>query len=78
MSERKVTVYSTPTCHWCRVVKEFLLQKGVGYTEKDVAADAVARDEMLRLTGRMAVPAITIDSEVVLGFDKQRLEQLLA
>ena len=78
MTERKVTVYSTPTCHWCRVVKEFLSQKGVGYTEKDVAADAMARDEMLRLTGRMAVPAITIGNEVVLGFDKQRLEQLLA
>lgn len=78
MTERKVTVYSTPTCHWCRVVKDFLSQKGVEYTEKDVAADTVARDEMLQLTGRMAVPAITIDNEVVLGFDKQRLEELLA
>jgi glutaredoxin len=58
-------------------VKEFLSRKGVGYTEKNVAADTVARDEMFRQTGRMAVPALTIDDQVVVGFDKQRLEQLL-
>lgn len=58
-------------------MKEFLSQKGVAYTEKNVAADAAARDEMFRQTGRMAVPAVTIDNQVVVGFDKRRLEELL-
>jgi len=58
-------------------VKEFLSDKGVNYKEINVAADSRARDEMIRKTGRMAVPTITMGSQVVVGFNRNELEKLL-
>jgi len=58
-------------------VKEFLSQKGVSYQEFDVAKDEKARWEMVNKSGRMAVPTILVDDQVVIGFDKNKLEQLL-
>ena len=73
-----VVVYTTPTCGYCHQVKAFLSQKGVKYTEHDVSVDKVAAEEMVRKTGQMGVPVITVDNQVVVGFDRARLEQLLA
>lgn len=73
-----VIVYTTPTCGYCHQVKSFLSQKGVKYTEYDVSVDRAAAEEMVRKTGQMGVPVITIDNEVVVGFDRARLEQLLS
>ncbi len=56
---------------------EFLSQKGVKYQELDVAADKNALDEMVKKTGRMAVPTIVVDDHVVVGFDKKELEKLI-
>jgi glutaredoxin 3 len=49
----------------------------VAYTAKNVAEDAVAREELIAKTGRMAVPVITVDDEVIVGFDRGRLQRLL-
>ena len=59
-------------------MKEFLSQKGVKYKELNVAEDTRARDEMVRKTGRMAVPTITVDGRAVVGFDRGELEKLLS
>ena len=59
-------------------MKGFLSQKGIKYTEHDVSVDRAAASEMVRKTGQMGVPVITIDDQVVIGFDRARLEQLLA
>lgn len=59
-------------------MKGFLSQKGVKYTEHDVSVDRAAAEEMVKKTGQMGVPVITIDNEVVVGFDRPRLEQLLS
>ncbi|MFY9188065.1 MAG: glutaredoxin family protein [bacterium] len=59
------------------MVKEFLSQHNVTFTEKDVAADREARQEMLGLTGRSAVPALKIGNQVVVGFDRTRISELL-
>lgn len=72
-----VIVYSTPTCPYCTLVKEFLSQHNVAYEEKDVAADREARQEMLNLTGRTAVPALKIGDNAVVGFDRARISELL-
>ena len=72
-----VTVYTTPTCPYCHRVKDFLTQRGVNFTEHDVLIDRVAADEMIRKSGQMGVPVITIDDQVVVGFDRARLENLL-
>ena len=58
-------------------MKEFLSSQGVTFTAKNVAEDPAARDELVARTGRMAVPVITVDDEVVVGFDRGRLKRLL-
>ena len=73
-----VVVYTTPTCPHCHHVKDFLSQRGVRFTEHDVSIDRAAADEMIHKTGQMGVPVITVDDEVVIGFDRARLEHLLA
>ena len=72
-----VTIYTTPTCGYCRHAKEFLHQRGVQFTEHDVSVDRAAAEEMVSKSGQMGVPVIVIDDEVVVGFDRSRLEQLL-
>ncbi len=73
-----VRIYTTPTCGYCQMAKRFLAEHGVSYEEIDVSRDPVAAEEMGRLTGQMGVPVIVVDGEVVLGFDRARLEYLLA
>lgn len=72
-----VTIYTTPTCVYCKMTKEFFKEHNVQYTEKDVAGDAAAREEMIQKSGQMGVPVIDIDGELVVGFDKERLSELL-
>jgi glutaredoxin-like YruB-family protein len=73
----KVKVYSTSTCPYCKMAKSFLDEKGVAYDDLDVAADAAARDEMVKKSGQMGVPVIDVDGEVIIGFDKERLAGLI-
>jgi len=73
----KVTIYTTPTCGYCKMTKAFFREKNVTYEEKDVASDPVARKEMLDKTGQMGVPAIDIDGTILVGFDKSGLSKAL-
>ena len=72
-----VVVYTTPTCGYCYQAKEFLSRQGVPFVEKNVAADRRAAAEMVRLSGQQGVPVITVDGQVVVGFNQPRLRQLL-
>ena len=74
---KEVTIYSTPTCSYCKLAKEFFKEKGVEYTEHDVAADTEKRQEMVDKTGQMGVPVITIGDEMIVGFDKAKVAELL-
>jgi glutaredoxin-like YruB-family protein len=73
-----VKVYSTPTCGYCTMAKKYLAEQGVEFTEYDVSVDRSAAEEIIRLTGQTGVPVIVVDGEVVIGFDRARLEQLIA
>jgi glutaredoxin-like YruB-family protein len=73
-----VKIYTTPTCGYCHQAKGFLSELGVNYTEHDVSRDRAAAEEMVRLTGQMGVPVIVVDGQIVIGFDRARLEQLIA
>ncbi len=75
--EKNVVIYSTPTCHFCQLSKEFFKENGVTYKEYNVASDMEKRTEMVEKSGGMAVPVITIDDEVIIGFDKERLSKAL-
>ena len=72
-----VVVYSTPTCGYCKLAKAFFKENNVAYTEKDVAVDMAAREEMVKKTNQMGVPVIDIDGTFVIGFDKAQLKKLL-
>lgn len=73
----KVTIYTTPTCGYCQMAKQFFKEKGVEYEEFDVMSDLEKRREMVDKTGQMGVPVITVDNQVVVGFDRAELERLL-
>ena len=72
-----VTIYTTPTCIYCKMAKEFFKENGVEYSEKNVASDTQAREEMIKKSNQMGVPVIDIDGELTVGFDKERLSALL-
>lgn len=74
---QKVTIYTTPTCAYCKMTKSFFKEHNVAYEEKDVANDQAMAEEMVKKSGQMAVPVIDIDGELTVGFDKERLSELL-
>lgn len=73
-----VTVYSTATCPYCRMVKDYLRRKGVPFAEVDVSADRAAAAEMVKRSGRMGVPQIVIGGKVIVGFDRDAIDRELA
>lgn len=78
--EKNITIYSTPTCHFCKMTKGFLDEKGVAYTEFNVGEDAEKRQEMIEKSGQMGVPVIVVgegeNEEIMVGFDEERLAEL--
>ncbi|MBI2607872.1 MAG: NrdH-redoxin [Candidatus Doudnabacteria bacterium] len=72
-----ITIYTTPICSFCKMAKGFFSNHNLSYREKDVTSDDEALHEMLDKSGQMGVPVIDIDGEIVVGFDKRRLNQLL-
>jgi glutaredoxin 3 len=73
----KVTIYSTPTCVYCKMAKEFFKKNNVAYEEYDVAADMKAREDMMAKSHQLGVPVIDIDNNIVIGFDQKTIEKLL-
>ncbi len=74
---RKVIVYSTPTCSWCNTLKSYLRKNGIRFTDIDVSRDESAAQEMMRKSGQQGVPQAIINGEVVVGFDKTKINRLL-
>ena len=78
MAEQKqVTIYSTPTCHFCHAAKEFFGEHHIAFTDVNVASDLTKRQEMIQKSGQMGVPVIDVGGELVVGFDEDRLRELL-
>lgn len=73
----KVAIYTTPTCVYCKMTKEYFKNHGVAYEEKNVAQDDAARRQMIEKSGQMGVPVTEIDGSIVVGFDEERLSSLL-
>ncbi|HLH24463.1 MAG TPA: Uxx-star family glutaredoxin-like (seleno)protein [Chloroflexota bacterium] len=73
-----VVVYTTTTCPYCRMAKDYLTQHGVSFTERDVAADPAAAAEAVRISRQQGVPIIAADGQVVVGFDRPGLDRLIA
>jgi len=78
MTDKKVVIYSTPTCPYCKRAKDYLSRKGIPFTDRNVAQDRDAAKEMIQKSRQMGVPVITIDNEVVVGFNQALLDKLLS
>lgn len=73
----KVIIYTTPSCVYCKMAKEFFKKNNVPYEEKDVASDPAAREAMLNKSGQMGVPVIEAGGKIIIGFDQARLREAL-
>ncbi len=74
---KNVTIYSTPTCHFCHMAKEFFKEKNIAYTEYDVASDMEKRKEMIEKSEQMRVPVIIIGDELTVGSDRSKIAKIL-
>ena len=73
----RVIVYSTPTCSYCNMAKQYFQQKNVRFKDVDVSQNQAAARDLVRRTGQMGVPVIQVGSEFVVGFDKPKINALL-
>ena len=74
---KSVSIYTTPTCHFCQMAKEFFKANNVAYTEHNVAENDADRAEMIEKSGQMGVPVIFVGDDMVIGFNEGKLKQFL-
>jgi glutaredoxin-like YruB-family protein len=72
---KPIIIYSTPTCGYCRMAKDYLKSKNVPFTEIDVTKDAAKAQEMIAKSGQMGVPVIDVGGKIIVGFDKRKLDE---
>ena len=72
-----VSLYSTPSCVYCRLAKDYFRQNGIAFSEYNVASDHGKADEMVRKSGQMGVPVIEINGRVIVGFNKPEIDRAL-
>ena len=75
--DKKVTVYSTATCPYCIRAKQFLKDNNITFENFDVSTDQEKTQEMIRKSGQMGVPVLDIDGEIIVGFDKAKIKEVL-
>ena len=75
--DKKVEIYSTESCHFCHMAKDWLTSKNIGYIDYNVGVDADKRKEMVEMTGQLGVPVIKIGNDVMIGFNQDKMASLL-
>ena len=75
--QKRVTVYSTPTCTWCNALKTHLRKNGIRFTDVDVSKDQKAAEAMVKKSGQQGVPQTDINGQIIVGFDKPKINSLL-
>lgn len=74
---KKAVIYTTPSCPYCNMTKEFFKQNKVEYTEIDVTKDPKLVDELVNKSGQMGVPVIDVDGTIIIGYNKEKLKKAL-
>lgn len=74
---KRVIVYTTPTCSWCNTLKTYLKEKSISFTEIDVASNPSKAEAMVKKSGQQGVPQTEINGQIIVGFDKSRINALL-
>ncbi|OGN00740.1 MAG: NrdH-redoxin [Candidatus Yanofskybacteria bacterium RIFCSPLOWO2_02_FULL_43_10] len=72
-----IKIYTTPTCAYCKMAKEYFKSKNFEYEEYNVATDTAKQKEMIEKTGQFGVPVIDIDGKIIIGFDRTKINELL-
>jgi len=72
-----IKVYSTPVCPYCVTLKTFLKQHNIEFEDIDVSKDEEARNHMIEKSGQMGVPVVEVDEEIIVGFDKEKICEIL-
>ena len=73
----EVIIYTTPTCSWCQATKDYLRAREVDFEEVDVSVDQDRVQELVEKSGQYGVPVLEIDGEMIVGFDRIRIDELL-
>lgn len=76
-SQKRVTVYSTPTCTYCNQIKRYFDEKSIKYRDIDVSKDQKAAEQMVKRSGQQGVPQTDINGQIVIGFDRIKINKLL-
>lgn len=77
MEKQTVEIYSTPSCHFCHMAKDWLTAKNIPFVDYNVAEDTEKRKEMVEMTGQLGVPVIKIEDNVMVGFNQEHMAKLL-
>lgn len=72
-----IKIYTTQTCPYCVMAKDYFKQKGVQYEEIDVSSDEKAREEMINKSNQMGVPVLDIDGAIIVGFNRSEIDRVL-
>jgi glutaredoxin 3 len=72
-----IVMYSTPSCSYCRVAKDYFRKAGLSFTEYNIASDPKKAEEMVRKSGQMGVPVIDVNGRVIIGFNQTEIERAL-
>ncbi len=72
-----IKIYSTPSCVYCKTLKSYLTSKNIEFSDIDVSSNQQELENMVKISGQMGVPVVEIDNNVIVGFDKQKIDELL-
>ena len=73
----KIKIFSTPTCPYCYVLKNYLKENGFEFEEIDISKETAKREELIKKTGLATLPVVEIDGQLIIGFDKKKIDNLL-
>lgn len=77
MNGRNITIYSTPTCPYCDAAKDYFDENDISFTDYDVSKNREKAREMIKESGQRGTPVINIDGNIVIGFNKEKIESLV-
>ncbi len=74
--EKKVEIYTSPTCHFCKEIKDFFTFNKIKFIEYNVLSDSERRKELVERSNQLGVPVTFIDGEMIIGFEEERLKEI--
>ena len=74
----QIKIYSTSSCSYCKMAKQYLSSKGLSFEDIDVGGNQQAADEMIKVSGQMGVPVVVINGTTIVGFDKTKIDAAIA